>query len=66
MHFHWFLCWFWMYFRLGHVPQLGEVVEFDNLLFTVEQVDEHRINKVRIKKFNNKLVGEENNANDLK
>jgi len=55
-----------MYFRLGHVPKLGEVVEFDNLLFTVEQVDEHRINKVRIKKFNNKLVGEENNANDLK
>jgi len=55
-----------MCFCLGHVPQLGEVVEFDNLLITVEQVDEHRINKVRIKKLNNKLVGEENNANDLK
>lgn len=55
-----------VYFRLGHVPQLGEVVEFDNLLITVEQVDEHRINKVRIKKHNNKFVGEENNANDIK
>ncbi len=55
-----------VYFRLGHVPQLGEVVEFDDLLITVEQVDEHRINKVRIKKLNNKFVGEENNANDLK
>jgi len=39
-----------VYYRLGHVPQKGEVVEFENLVFTVEEVDEHRINKVRIKK----------------
>ena len=55
-----------VYFRLGHVPQLGEEVKFDNLLITVEQVDEHRINKVRIKKINNELAAEENNTNDHK
>jgi len=55
-----------MYFRLGHLPIIGEVVEFDNLLITVKQADEHRINKVRIKRLNNKVVGEDNNANDLK
>lgn len=53
-----------IYYRLGHVPQLGEVVKFDNLLMTVEQVDEHRINKVRIKKIVDELAGEENNKND--
>jgi CBS domain containing-hemolysin-like protein len=55
-----------VYFRLGHVPQLGEEIKFDNLLITVDQVDEHRINKVRIKKINNELAGEENNTNDHK
>ena len=55
-----------VYFRLGRVPQLGEVVKLDNLLLTVEQVDEHRINKVRIKKIDNELAGEENNTNDHK
>ncbi|MEE8357122.1 MAG: hemolysin family protein [Anaerolineales bacterium] len=49
-----------VYYRLGHVPQKGEVVEFENLVFTVEEVDEHRINKVRIKKIANQSVGEEN------
>lgn len=53
-----------IYYRLGHVPQLGEVVKFDNLSMTVEQVDEHRINKVRIKKIVDELAGEENNKND--
>jgi len=53
-----------IYYRLGHVPQLGEVVKFDNLLMTVEQVDEHRINKVRINKIADELTGEENNKND--
>ena len=53
-----------IYCRLGHVPKLGEVVKFDNLLITVEQVDEHRINKVRIKKIADELAGEENNKND--
>jgi CBS domain containing-hemolysin-like protein len=55
-----------IYYRLGHVPQLGEEVKFDNLLITVEQVNEHRINKVRIKKIANELAGEENNTNDHK
>ncbi len=53
-----------IYYRLGHVPQLGEVVKFDNLSMTVEQVDEYRINKVRIKKIVDELAGEENNKND--
>ena len=55
-----------IYYRLGHVPQLEEVVKFDNLLITVEQVDEHRISKVRIKKIADELAGEENNKNDHK
>ena len=54
-----------MYHRLGHVPQTGEVVEFDNLLITVEQVDEHRINKVRIKKTPHDSGGEENREDVL-
>jgi len=53
-----------VYFRLGHVPQLGEVVKFDNLLITVEQVDEHRIHKVRINKTNIEFAVEESDTND--
>ncbi len=53
-----------VYFRLGHVPQLGEELKFDNLLITVEQVDEHRINKLSIKKIDNELAGEEDKTND--
>ena len=53
-----------VYFCFGHVPKLGEEVKFDNLLITVEQVDEHRIHKVRIKKTNIKFAGEENDTND--
>ena len=53
-----------VYWWLGHVPKKGEVVEFDNLLITVEQVDEHRISKVRIKKVTNESAAEENNQND--
>lgn len=55
-----------VYYRLGHVPQKGEVVEFEDLVFTVEEVDEHRINKVRIKKVANQSVGEEDQKNGLK
>ena len=40
-----------VYFHLGHVPNRGEVVKFDDLLIKVEQVDEHRIVKVRVKKI---------------
>ena len=54
-----------VYFRLGHVPQTGEVVKFDNLLLTVEQVDEHRINKVRIKQITHDPDGEENKEDVL-
>ena len=53
-----------MYCQLGHVPNKGEVVKFDDLLITVEQVDEHRISKVRIKKVINESAAEENNQND--
>jgi CBS domain containing-hemolysin-like protein len=38
-----------VYCRLGHVPNPGEVVQFDDLLIKVEQVEEHRIIKVRVK-----------------
>ena len=54
-----------VYHRLGHVPETGEVVEFDNLLITVEQVDEHRIIKVRIKKTPHDQGGEENREDVL-
>ena len=54
-----------VYYRLGHVPQKGEVIKFDNLLITVEQVDEHRINKVRIKKTPHDPEGEENREDAL-
>lgn len=42
-----------VYHHLGHVPNPGEVVQFDDLLIKVEQVDEHRIIKVRVKKLSN-------------
>ena len=53
-----------IYYRLGHVPRIGEVVQFDNLLITVEQVNEHRISKVRIKKSASEMSDEENKADD--
>ena len=53
-----------VYCQLGHVPNKGEVVKFDDLLITVEQVDEHRISKVRIKRVINESAAEENNHND--
>jgi len=53
-----------VYCQLGHVPNKGEVVKFDDLLITVEQVDEHRISKVRIKKVINESAAEEYNQND--
>jgi CBS domain containing-hemolysin-like protein len=49
----------WIYCRLGHVPQAGEVVQFENLILTVEQVDEHRISKVRIEKLSQGTSDEE-------
>ncbi|MGM0437233.1 MAG: hemolysin family protein [Bacillota bacterium] len=35
--------------NLGYLPQKGEKIEINNLLITVEEVSEHRIEKVRIK-----------------
>jgi CBS domain containing-hemolysin-like protein len=37
----------YIYSRLGHVPSIGEKVQKDNLLLTVEQVSARRIRKVR-------------------
>jgi putative hemolysin len=37
----------YIYSRLGHVPSIGEKVQNDNLLLTVEQVSARRIRKVR-------------------
>jgi putative hemolysin len=53
-----------VYYHLGHVPMRGEVVKFDDLLIKVEQVDEHRIIKVRVKKLSNSSVDEEIDTND--
>ncbi|MEA3350074.1 MAG: transporter associated domain-containing protein [Chloroflexota bacterium] len=35
-----------MYPRLGRVPRRGDVVEIDDVLLTVEQAGEHRVEKV--------------------
>jgi putative hemolysin len=48
-----------VYYRLGHVPKPGEIVKFDDLLIKVEQVDEHRIIKVRIEKLSRPSGSEE-------
>jgi len=53
-----------VYCELGHVPQQGEVVKLDDLVIKVEQVEEHRINKVRIKKLSNISEAEENKPDD--
>jgi putative hemolysin len=53
-----------VYHQLGHVPNPGEVVKFDDLLIKVEQVDEHRIIKVRIKKLTKLKSSEENDEDD--
>jgi CBS domain containing-hemolysin-like protein len=37
----------YIYSRLGHVPSIGEKVQNDNLLLTVEHVSARRIRKVR-------------------
>jgi len=37
----------YIYSRLGHVPSIGEKVQKDNLILTVEQVSARRIRKVR-------------------
>ena len=52
-----------IYWQLGHVPKIGELVKFADLLMTIEQIDEHRISKVRIKKVINDPTAEENKQN---
>ncbi len=54
-----------VYYHLGHVPNRGELVKFDELLIKVEQVDEHRIIKVRVKKLSSTPENEETDKNDL-
>jgi putative hemolysin len=38
----------YLLFRLGHIPTIGETIEFENRQFTVTQMERHRIAKVRI------------------
>ncbi|GHC68383.1 TerC family protein [Limoniibacter endophyticus] len=38
-----------MLWRLGHLPTIGEMVSFGNLVFEVEELDGRNIGKVRIK-----------------
>lgn len=54
-----------VYYHLGHVPNRGEVVKLDDLFIKVEQVDEHRIIKVRVKKLSSTPGNEETDINDL-
>ncbi len=48
-----------VYCHLGHVPNRGEVLYINDLLIKVEQVEEQRIIKVRVKKLSNSLSAEE-------
>jgi CBS domain containing-hemolysin-like protein len=41
----------YMLFRLGHIPAVGESVEFDGHLFTVEVMERNRIATVRVDKL---------------
>jgi CBS domain containing-hemolysin-like protein len=40
----------YLLFRLGHIPAVGEAVEFENRHFTVTQMERNRIAEVRISK----------------
>ena len=53
-----------VYYYLGHVPDRGEVLKIDDLLIKVEQVDEQRIIKVRVKKVSNTPGNEETEQYD--
>jgi putative hemolysin len=52
----------YMLFKLGHIPQTGESVEFDGRRFTVAAMDRNRIATVRIEK----LTGEVTEVTELK
>jgi CBS domain containing-hemolysin-like protein len=39
-----------IYSHLGHVPETGEQLEYNNLLMLIKKVEGHRITKVRIEK----------------
>ncbi|MDE3194959.1 MAG: HlyC/CorC family transporter [Acidobacteriota bacterium] len=41
----------YMLFRLGHIPAVGESVEFEGRRFTVEAMERNRISKVKIEKI---------------
>ena len=38
----------YLLFRLGHIPTIGETIEFENRQFTVTQMERNRIARVRI------------------
>jgi CBS domain containing-hemolysin-like protein len=49
--------------ELGHLPIVGESVEFDGTLITVLKVDGYRLERLRIEKLNGKsgsLLGNDN------
>jgi magnesium and cobalt exporter, CNNM family len=41
----------YLLFRLGHIPTIGETIEFENRQFTVTQMERNRIAKVRISRI---------------
>ena len=41
----------YLLYRFGHIPTVGETVEFENRRFTVLQMDRNRIAQVRIKRL---------------
>jgi len=34
----------------GHIPELGEEIKYDNMVFVVTQKDEHRVQRVKVKR----------------
>jgi len=46
--------------RLQRIPRVGEAFEYDGHRFVVEQMDGHRIAKVRIEKLESAVVGQAN------
>ena len=52
-----------IYSRLGHVPSVGESVQEDNLLLTVEQVSARRIRKVHAQRIDPALSNDKSEQN---
>ena len=54
----------YMLFQLGHIPAVGEWVEFEGRRFTVAAMERNRIALVRIEKIGTEIVESEEAASD--